>query len=352
MLQMLILGCFLLIIPMIVGSLFLNVDKTMPKPALAWISGQMLLWAGFQVITVPLVLLQTEFSVVVWCYLGYTVMLVVLAAVAFAAQRRKGTAQLRLVEDVAAYKNRKYYLLWIVFGVLLVFQLVQAVRLAYADSDDAYYIALASITEEADTMFRKQVYSGGTTTLNVRYGLAPFPLWISFLARVSGMQTVSVAHVVLSPVLIAMAYAVFYLLANKLFAKNKEHIPLFMIFVEILALFGNYSIYTVERFMIERSRQGKAALGSIVIPSLMLLLFLLVEKVQENRKSSPPFWILLLCALISACLCSTLGTMLTCMLIGVAGLCTAVCYRKWRFLLPLAACCIPCVVIAVLYVIL
>lgn len=351
-LQILILACLLLLIPVIVGSMFLSVDKNVGKLPLAWISGQMLLWAGFQVITVPLVLQEAEFDRVVQLYLGYIVVLVVAAVIAYVIRRKKAPANLRLVEENTGLKNKKYYLLWAVFWVLIIFQLVQAVRLAYADGDDAFYVATAAIAEESNLMYRKLVYTGGFTELDARYGLAPFPIWISFLARVSGMQPVSVAHVVLSPVLIAMAYGVFYLLASRLFAKSKEHIPLFMIFVELLVLFGNYSIYTAERFMIERSRQGKAALGSIVIPLLIFLLFILIEKIQENRKPTVSYWVLFLCTLLAACLCSTLGTMLTCMLVGVTGLCTAVSYRKWKILFPLAACCAPCVVFAVLYLML
>ncbi len=350
-LQILILACFLIVIPTAVGSLLIGVDKTTPKLPLAWIGGQMILWAGFQMITVPLVLRYADFDKVVQIYLCFVAVLVVVAGISFVIRRKQMAGALRLVEEKIA-KDVKYYLLWALFWALLVFQLVQAVRLAYADGDDAFYIATAAITEESNTMYRKMVYTGGTSGLDVRYGLAPFPVWISFLARVSGMQPVSVAHVVLSPLLIGMAYGVFYLLANKLFAKNRQSIPVFMIFAEVLVLFGNYSIYTTERFMIERSRQGKAVLGSIVIPLLILLMFVLTERIQERRKTTPAFWAMLLCTLTAACLSSTLGTLLTGMLIGVTGLCIAVSYRKWKILFPLAACCAPCVLFALLYLVL
>lgn len=342
-LQILILTGILFVIPVIVGSMFLTVDKYAGKLPLAWISGQILLWAGFQVITVPLVLREAAFDRVVQAYLCFLAVMVAAAVIVLVLRRKKIFA--------APRADKRKLLPWVLFWVLLLFQLLQAIRLSYGDSDDAFYVATAAIAEEANTMYRKLVYTGGATTLDARYGLAPFPIWISFLARVSGMQPVSVAHVVLSPVLIAMAYGVFYLLAGRLFAGGKEHIPVFMIFVELLVLFGNYSIYTTERFMIERSRQGKAALASIVIPLLIFLLLLLIEGIQANSRMSVAYWVLLLCTLLTACLCSTLGTLLSCMLVGVTGLCTAVCYRRWRLLFPLAMCCTPCVVFALLYVI-
>lgn len=351
-LQILLLGILLLVIPIIVGNIFPAVDRHAPKLPFLWISGQMLLWAGFQIIAVPLVLCEGRFGQVVYLFLGYIVVLVFTALVVCVMRKRRGKVDLSVVEEPKKTGKRGYYLMWAVFWGVLLFQLVQAFRLAYADGDDAYYVAVATITEEADTMYRKLAYTGGTTTLDARYGLAPFPLWISFLARVSGIRTVSVAQVVVPPVLIAMTYGIFYLLGSRLFSKNRERIPLFLIFTELLVLFGDYSFYTAENFMIARSRQGKAALGSIVIPMLLFLLLLLFEKLQERQKIPWVYWAVLVCTLISACLCSTLGAMLSCMLLGIAGLCAAVCYRQWRFLVPLAGCCIPCVVVALLYVVL
>lgn len=351
-LRILLLGILLLVIPVIVGSLFAGVDKRLKKLPLMWISGQMLLWAGFQVITVPLILREERFSRAVQLYLAYVAVLVAAALFFYVVKKKRGGASLRLVHDGTGARKKEYYLVWAVFWGLLIFQLVQTLRLAYADGDDAFYVAVATVTEESDTMYIKGAYTGGATTLDKRYGLAPFPVWISFLARISGIRTVTVAHMVVPPVLIAMAYGIYYLLGSRLFAKNRERLPLFLIFTELLVLFGNYSIYTVERFMIERSRQGKAALGSIVIPLLVLLLFLLLEKLQENQKVSLSYWGLLFCTLTTACLCSTLGTMLTCMLIAVTGLCGAFCYRKWKFLFPLAICCAPCVAFSLLYVLL
>ena len=42
----------------------------------------------------------------------------------------------------------------------------------------------------------------------------------------------------------------------------------------------------------------------------------------------------------------------SCMLVGTAGLCGAVSYRKWKLILPLIGCCIPCIVYAGMYLLL
>lgn len=124
---------------------------------------------------------------------------------------------------------------------------------------------------------------------------------------------------------------------------------MYLFFTGLLVLFGNYSIYTAENFLIARSRQGKAALCGIVIPFLFYLLLLWLKRLEKQEKLPAAFYLLLFSANITGCLCSTLGGVLLCMLAGIAGLFGAVSYRRWRQLIPMALCCLPCVGYVVLY---
>lgn len=347
-LQVVLLGILLLIVPTWIGIIFTNVDKCAAKLPFRWISGQMLLWAGFQVLSVPMILKERAFADLAVYFAIYVVVLMLWAAVLFFFRKKQTT--LHVVEKKA--KGKWYYIAWTGFWVLLVFQLVQAVVMTYGDGDDSFYVAEATHAVNSDDMYTKIPYTGWPTILDVRHGLAPFPIWLSFLAKVSGIRTVSVAHVLLPLALISMTYAIYYLMGRKLFTKSQESIPVFLIFTELLVLFGDYSIYTVENFMIARSRQGKAALGSIIIPMLILLLFLLLEKLQESQRITFGYWILLAATLTAACLCSTMGALLVCMLVGITGLCATIAYRKWLVLIPMAVCCVPCVIYACLYLIL
>lgn len=345
----LILCLWLLVIPTAIGTIFTGVDKQAKKPPFLWISGQVCLWAGFQLICVPLVLLQKDYIYVVRLFGLYAAGMLMLAAVLYFVRRKK--TAIHLVTE-AGQRKRSEYIVWIIFAGLLLFQLVQAVRMTYADGDDAYYVAMTSVTENANTMYRKLPYTGGTTELDARHGLAPFPVWIAFLADVSGVRPVSAAHVAVPVALIAMTYGIFYLLGDRIFAKKRESVPVFLVFTELLVLFGDYSFYTAENFMIARSRQGKAALGNIIIPLLLLLLLHLMERVQEQERIAVGYWILLAGVMTAGCLCSTLGALLACMLVGITGLCGAFCYRKWKLLPPLLLSCMPCVGFAVLYLLL
>lgn len=364
MMQLLIFALLLLAAPVLAGGLAETADGKGRGLLFRWVSGQFFLWAGFQLICVPLILKKAAFRSAVWLFLGYMAALLILAvwkeprgkrwermfANRLLHLRKEGILSgMSLRSGKLLRLSREELLLWAVFWGLLLFQLVQAVRLVYVDSDDAYYVATAAIAEESDTMYQKNPYASGWMELDGRHVLAPFPIWIAFLARLSGVRTVAVAHTVLPAVLIAMSYGIYRLIAGELFLERDGRRPLFLIFMGILVLFGNVSIYTVENFMIARSRQGKAALGNIVIPFLLWLLLILFRKVQEREKIPVRYYVLLAAAVTTGCLCSTLGALLVCMAIGAAGVLAAVCFKRPGLLPPLAACCAPAVAYTLLY---
>lgn len=358
-----ILCVWLFVIPTVVGGCLWDGgrkgQRRHRRDFTLWVSGQMLLWAGFQLICVPCVLLEKSFLCVVYCYGGLVGILTLWGIVRLC---RGGVAsnlgrKVRVVsrQDGQESLPKNDPSVWrkmlpaVIVGTLLVFQLAQAVGLAYADGDDAYYVAVSSITDNAETMYEKLPYTGGTTEVDVRHGLAPFPIWIAFLARVTGLKAVGVAHTAIPLMLIPMTYVIFYLLAQELFPDKRRKQLMFLIMAELLVLFGDYSFYTVEHFMIARSRQGKAALGSVILPMLLWLLFVLFQRVKEGEKCGAAYWGLVVAVMISGCLCSTLGAFLLCLFMGTAGLCAAVTYRKWKLLLPMALSCLPCICYAVLY---
>ena len=361
-LQCLILLVWLLLIPIAIGSMFtLGVNKTYKSVPFMWISGQIILWAIFQLISIPIILLFPKlerkhgsffcdpFITLVRCFVIVTGVIFIVALFIYKREisRKKG------FKVVSSHKNNKsymYYIMWTLFWLLLLFQLVQVVRLAYADGDDAYYVAVSLITEDSNSMYMKLPYTGGTTVLDTRYGLAPFPIWISFLAKISGMRTTAVAHIIMPIVLIPMTYAIYFLIGQKICGqKHSEKLPLFLFFVELLVLFGDYSLLTSEHFMIARSRQGKAALGNIIIPVLIYLLLLILERLEQNAKLGKQLWILLTATVIAGCLCSTLSSFLSCMLIGITAICGAVCYKRFKILIPFAISCVPAIFYMLLY---
>lgn len=352
---MVIVGCVILlfwlgILPVFAGSIFAGKGcENNNSIVYRFLAGNMLLWAVFQLLCVPCVIGQQSFTLVVT---GYLAVAAVLFGMGIVAMKKcpPCTAGKGFGEKVPMEKREK--ILWIIFGLLLLLQLVCAVVLAYADGDDAFYVAVSEITNDSNTMYQKSPYSTGVTPLDVRHGLAPFPIWISFLARISGFHTAVISHVVIAVYLIVMSYGAFYLVGRRLFSEKKEGVPLFMIFMALLVLFGDYSTRTPENFMLARSRQGKAAMGSIIIPMLVFLLLVLLKKIQEKQSIGWRLWLLLAATITAACLCTTLGTFLTCAMVGCVGICSLFVYKKWQPVFQMALCCLPAVCFALLYFVL
>lgn len=350
---MLLVGIFQLIlwellIPFFIGIYFLDMDMAARKIPFAWVCGQIVLWAGFQLLSVPLILKEISFKYVVVSYAAVVGSMLTITVITYFRGMRGMHGKIVTAKGEKCGKNTESKIFAAIFTALLILQMVMAVVMTYSDGDDAYYVAVSTITENSETMYIKLPYTGGTTDLDVRHSLAPFPIWIAFLSEVSGIKAVSVAHIAVPLALIPMTYAIFYLIST-LLLKGKD-IPLFLVLSEILVLFGDYSYYTAENFLIARSRQGKAALGNIVIPMLIWLLLTLMEQLKDKKKINIKIWILFAATMITGCLCSTLGAVICCVLVGITALCMAICYKKWKFMLNMGVCCLPCVIYAAIYV--
>lgn len=347
----LILCIWLVGIPLLTGAIpaFFS-ERQKRSLSFMWISGYMISWALFQLITVPLVLLRIKdgFVTAVRLFAVSSLVLAFIGAFLLIRSGRAHRSRLSLIQGESD-RSRQHRIYWGIFLALAALQLVLAVTMNYQDGDDAYYVAVATLTESSNTLYELMPYSMGATGLDMRHGLAPFPVWIAFLARISGIPTVSVAHVAVPLALIPTTYLIFYQIGRQLFDRKKERLPLFLSFTALLVIFGNYSIYTAENFMLARSRQGKAALGSIVIPMVLLLFFLILDREENGQRDQWVYWLLLGATVTAACLCTTLGTMLMCLMLGVTGLCGALAYRRPGVAVKTALCCIPALVYAALY---
>lgn len=324
----------------------------------AFVCGMVFQWALFQVISLPFILKERPFSQVVFLYGACAVIwtagsLVWVSVKGVTGRKRSlrlldagtGRAETETAVQKEGFPVGGYmkYVLWGIFVALLLLQLFQAVFLAYADGDDAYYVGVAAVTESSDTMYRVIPYTGETTTLDVRHGLAPFPVWIAFLSRISGCPVTVTAHVALPLILIPLCYLIYAFLGNRII-RDKKWLPVFLILLEVMILWGNYSFYTAETFLLTRSRQGKAAIANIMIPFLFLILFCIGEKLQEQKKAGAVLWLLLAAGVTASCFCTTLGSFFSCLLIGLSGICMAASYKNYKILLPLFLCCIPALI--------
>jgi hypothetical protein len=346
------------ILPAVAGTIFISVWRPVVSSipgrfAACLVSGQLLFFAVFQAVTVPLILKGKTLPDVLR-FMKPVVGVILAAAVILFVIRlfRERGKKTETPAPAPVERTRPEIALWVLAALLLVLQLVMNVLMTYADGDDSFYIAIATAAEVGGKMYAAVPYTGIGADLDFRYALAPFPVWISTLSRLSGVAASSVAHVFFSGEMILLGYVSYGLLGKLLLRERKQYLPLFLVGLEVLVLFGDVSSMTPENFLLARSRQGKAALATLVIPMLIVLLYLLVEHLQDKEKFGFLHWVLLGAAIMTACMCSTLGAALCVLLLGCAGLCSAVMTRKIRHLPLLILVCVPCLVYGGLYLML
>lgn len=376
--KFLMLGIWMVLVPLGMGYFALNVPKMGVMESgtdgesvcavdmgYALCLGYILMWAVFQLIAVPFVIRAGRFQHVAFLFEIAGLTFAIAGMFLFFRRLRRGSWRdfsLRGRGILKTGRSREGAIpvfLWAIFLAGLLFQVMQAYRLAYADGDDAFYIPISVDASQGWDMYTGDPYTGESTDLNLRYGLAPFPLWVAFIAVKCNVNAAVAAHSLMPLVLIPITYLL-YLEIGRLLCSDKASggegkeqagwmLPLFMIFVELLQIFGNYSIYPASTFLLTRTRQGKAALGNVVLPFFILLLYKTAEEVRRQGKAGRQNVLWLMATMTAGCLCSTMAGFLCSMLVMLTMCLLFILYRKpallWQGLLG----CAPGVVYALLY---
>ena len=252
---------------------------------MTYICGFLMLLAAFQLITVPVVFADPwGFEWVIKIFTGIMTVLSGTGVIRSLHMFRRG--ERIFCERISlSGKDKWERIQWGIVFAMIVFQLVMAFTRASFDGDDAYYVVQSVITDETDTLYRILPYTGRTTSLDMRHSMAVFPVWISYIARMTGIHATVLSHSILPLVLIPLTYGIYYEIGKKLFPEKKEQIPVYMIFLCILQIWGNVSIYSGATFFLMRTWQGKSMLANVVIPSIFMILLYLFEGGAERRKS-------------------------------------------------------------------
>lgn len=352
--QVFILLLFLAVIPVMMGAgVVCFVEKQEKNIVFIWVVGVVMFLALLQVLAVPVILLQKTneyfasgaFAKLSFLFAGSAA----LTGIGSMITWWFGCKKKSILRVVKSPMKKAEKVLWIIFSAVLLLQLVMSGVLAFSDGDDAYYVAVATIAESSDSMYRVSPYTGQAIDLDGRHVLAPFPVLIAFLARISGLHVATVAHVVMPLFIIPLTYCIYGLIGERLFKGKKLYLAAFLVFVELLVLWGNHSPYTAETFLMIRSWQGKAVLANVIIPAVFLILYMIGERLAENRKVEKNLWLILFMLMVSASLCSTQGCVLIATLLGCFALCITFVYKAFKYILPIVLCLVPAVVYMGMY---
>ena len=365
---------WLLIVPMLLGLPFAGLGMEREKKfGTALVCGYMEMWALFHVVTVAFILTTSNFQHVVNVFTPMAIAgaLVSLVWVIYRAKTHKIEKPVREARCLPwKLDNRQEradktieFCIWCIFVCIVIFQVVMSCIMAFADGDDAFYVPLSSQIEAGGWMYGNIPYTGWSTSLDTRHALAPFPIWISFLDRMSGIDTTIIAQSILGGVLLIVCYMIYYRIAKVLFARDKQGIPYFMLLISLLYVFGNYSFYTPETFLLTRGCQGKAVLGSLIIPFLLWCILQMGHEYSmddrlaeqhrrpntDSNKRKILLCILIVLTSMAAWLCSTLATFLCAAFIGISGVIIAIACHNQKAFWHAVACALPSGFYAVIF---
>ncbi len=316
----------------------------------------------FELISVPIIMLQNfGFPLVVGVYLGTQCFAAVAGLVVF--NFRFGRTHDKTEHSLIHTKKKKVvvsreitkdeYILWGIFILSVIFQMVMYVCMSSFDGDDAYYVVQSLLSDETDTLYHIRPYTGLTTSVDIRHGLAAVPIWIAYIARISGIHSTIVAHSVIGLLLIPITYCAYYNCGRVILEKDIKKLPIFMLFVSLLQIFGNVSIYTSSTFFLTRTWQGKSMLANFVITSeIWLMLAIFGKEREDDDKPTLGYWLTMFVLSITAAMCSTSSVFLVAALIGIYGVVMSIYKKDIQIALRLMITCVPLVAYGALFLLL
>lgn len=322
-------GIIVFILPYFAGLLVKS-----KSASFSYLAGQLLLWAAFQVVAVPVVLFRADFSALFWIYAA-----IVAALTGFGIRARHRD---RLNRNVAVKRSAWYKRLspFLVIALLVIgYQMFVYIFGMHLDEDDARWIAEANDALAKNKMFiynpATGEYIGWFQGEMLKDVFSPWSMYLAWLSRATGIKTAVIAHTVYPPILLGLSYSAYYEIGCQLFRGEKKvhERGIFLLMVSVINLFFAGNVYTQSVFALTRIWQGKAVVAAVMIPTIAMV-FLRIQKPRRRRSKarkgnrvmfgSMPDWILLIVAGTCCCLFSGMGISIGFYIIVVYGAWVAV----------------------------
>lgn len=272
-----------------------------------YVFGQVFMWALFQILAVPLVLLRLSFDAL---WISYA-----LALLPFFIM---GICRIRKQEIMPKVRPD----LWTCAAVFVIlFQAGMYLLGQHVDEDDARWIAEAN-----DALLRNRMlldnpatgrYIGHFAGEMLKDVFSPFSMYMAVLSRWTMIRPPVMAHTLYAPVLLLISYMLCALTGRELFSRKREQ-GIFVLGCAVVNLFYAGNTMTQSVFTLTRIWQGKAVVAAVIMP-LFLLLFL-----RLSREQGKDGWLWLAAAGTGACLFSGMGVPAALILTCVYGGCVLI----------------------------
>ncbi|MDD7147736.1 MAG: DUF6077 domain-containing protein [Lachnospiraceae bacterium] len=328
------------VLPFCVGVLPVRIMKEEHRSfGMIWVSGWFMMFAVFQVLVVPFIVTEQSFSLAVRTY---SIVISAIAVVSVVIGRRALKKSMDNLKDDHIENGQLPVMILVL--VLIAVQLAGAFFLQYLDGDDAFYVATSLTSEHTDTMYRFTPYYGANGELDIRHALSPVPIFMAWLARVSGIHVTILCHSYISMLFLLLMYMIYFQMAKRLFANQKKNQWLFLLTLSIWYLFGNVSIYAAESFAFTRTWQGKSMFPNLIIPYLFRWMFCMAKDEMDIGE-----WAMLFVTTLAATFTTSTGIFTVPILLGMEALIIAVVKKRAMVVVQTVACLVPCLFFGMLY---
>ncbi len=303
--------------------------------------GMILFFFLFEILALCAVFFQWKFHMLYWLVLGISAVLFVVSIV----QNWNFVMKLIWFKKQEAKKQKGSRLWYFPAVLLIVVQMYAGIFYTHIDDDDAFYVATASTTLETDTVFQYNAYTGEEyESLPSRYVLSPFPIFEAGLSKLYGVPSTVLAHTGMFLIFLPVAYFVYDLFGSFFWKNKRKERGLFLLFLAWMNVFGYYSVYTMSTFLLIRIWQGKAVLAAIILPLLFYYLMCAYKNEYQTQNI-----VLIFLTTGAAALTSSMGIFLAPIMVVLGAFSGIICTKKLEVSIRLLIGCIPCIVLAGIY---
>ena len=289
----------LFIIPELIGLFFLRIlKKENTNLFLAFIMGYVLEFAFCQIFAVSYIYLEktlTELIIV----LGIISLSLCVVSVVINMFKAKD-----ILKTILNFIKETPKILATLAIILVGIQVYFYGRYMHIDDDDAFYIGTATVAVQTDTLLKYSAMTGEEDYENQisRYRLGPFPIFLSIISELIDIHPAIVARTIFPVIFVPLVYMIYGLIGKELFKEDNKKVWYFIILMNIINMWGNYSGRSNFTFFLIRIWQGKAILANMILP-LIVLLFIKAEENDYEFK----YCALLFITILAGCLTTTMG---------------------------------------------
>lgn len=284
----------------------------------AWIFGQMICFAVFQILALPMIVMRQKFNLLLWTYIGACMLLFILGCL----RLRKCSVSLKIGERKLSWLS---IIILIATIVLILYQSGTYFFGIHLDEDDARWLAQANDALVYGDMFTRNYDTGefGSYFYLMKDVTSPCPMMWAVVSRVLFTSPAIFAHTLYPPVEVLLMYGIYWLIGAELTDKLEGRLT-FILLVALLNLFMGETVYTQSVFSLIRIWQGKATVAGVIIPFLLYCFLCL------NKRKKSWDWLKVLITGTAATLMSGMGIVLPTLMIGVYGAYYVIAYQKWK----------------------